>query len=437
MKRREFIKTSAIAAGALTTPVPLFAIQDKIKLAILGTGWWGTDVLLPNAMASGQFEIVGLCDVDTQALHRATDAVVKAGGMKPGLFANYKEMYEMPGLDAVAISTPTHWHALQFIDACRKSLHVFLEKPVSYDIAEGMAMLEAKQKANIVVQVDFPRTMVDTNDKVKAFIQSGEIGEVLQVQANINRPDAILVEKEIPETMDFETFCGPAPLTRYLCSGEGIKPNWRGQREFSRGILMDWGIHYIHNIRKVLDLDLPENVSSIGGITRNFTQKNPDHLNVHFDFGGLPVYWTHKSWGFTAPIPDYNIGVYYFGEKGTIFAGDLGWHVFLKGEKEKVTKGDVRFTPGKPGILEIYANMIVELFNEFADGIRNRAYDGITNTLEEAFKTTSTVIYGDLAYLVNSGITIDLSTMDIPNNAEAQKMLKREYRTPYLHPYTS
>ena len=437
MKRREFIKTSAIAAGALTTPFPLFAIQDKIKLAILGTGWWGTDVLLPNAMASGQFEIVGLCDVDTQALHRATDAVVKAGGMKPGLFANYKEMYEMPGLDAVAISTPTHWHALQFIDACRKSLHVFLEKPVSYDIAEGMAMLEAKQKANIVVQVDFPRTMVDTNDKVKAFIQSGEIGEVLQVQANINRPDAILVEKEIPETMDFETFCGPAPLTRYLCSGESIKPNWRGQREFSRGILMDWGIHYIHNIRKVLDLDLPENVSSIGGITRNFTQKNPDHLNVHFDFGGLPVYWTHKSWGFTAPIPDYNIGVYYFGEKGTIFAGDLGWHVFLKGEKEKVTKGDVRFTPGKPGILEIYANMIVELFNEFADGIRNRAYDGITNTLEEAFKTTSTVIYGDLAYLVNSGITIDLSTMDIPNNAEAQKMLKREYRTPYLHPYTS
>ncbi|MCK4853778.1 MAG: Gfo/Idh/MocA family oxidoreductase, partial [Bacteroidales bacterium] len=173
MKRREFIKTSAIAAGALTTPVPFFTNQDKIKLAILGTGWWGTDVLLPNAMVSGQFEIVGLCDVDSQALRRATDAVVKAGGKKPGLFADYKEMYEIPGLQAVAIATPTHWHALQFIDACRKGLHVFLEKPVSYDITEGMAMLKAKQKANIVVQVDFPRTMVDTNEQVQAFIQSG------------------------------------------------------------------------------------------------------------------------------------------------------------------------------------------------------------------------------------------------------------------------
>ncbi len=437
MKRREFIKTSAIAAGALATPVPLFINRDKINLAILGTGWWGTDVLLPNAMTSGQFEIIGLCDVDSEALRRTADAIEKANGKKPALFADYKEMYEMPGLQAVAIATPTHWHALQFIDACRKGLHVFLEKPVSYDIAEGMAMLDAKQKANIVVQVDFPRTMVDTNDKVKAFIQSGEIGKVLQVQANINRPDAILVEKEIPETMDFETYCGPAPYTGYLCSEDGIKPNWRGQREFSRGLLMDWGIHYIQNVRKVLDLDLPENVSSLGGITRNFTQKNPDHLNVHFDFGGLPVYWTHKSWGFTSPIPDYDIGVYYFGEKGTIFAGDLGWHILPAGEKEKVTKGDVRFRPGKPGIAEIYANMIIGLFNEFAEGIRNRANDGITNTLEDAFKTTSTVIYGDLAYLVKSGIAIDSSTMDIPNNEEAQKMVKREYRAPYQHPYTN
>jgi predicted dehydrogenase len=436
MKRRDFIKTSAIAAGSMTTPYSLFACQDKIKLAILGTGWWGTDELLPNALDSGQFEIAGLCDVESQSLQRAADAVIKSGGRKPDLFSDYQEMYEMPGLQAVAIATPTHWHALQFIDACRKGLHVFLEKPISYDIAEGMAMLEAKKKANTVVQVDFPRTMVDTNDRIKKIIQSGKIGKIFQVQANINRPDAVLIEKQIPESMDFETYCGPAPITRYLCSANGTKPNWRGQREFSRGLLMDWGIHYIHNIRKVLDLDLPEHVCSIGGITRNFTQNNPDHLNVHFDFGGLPVYWMHKSWGYTAPIPDYNIGVYYYGEKGTIFAGDLGWHVLPADGKEKITNGDVRYRPNEPGIAEIYANMIIELFNEFADGIRKRSNDGITNNLEEAFKTTSTVIYGDLAYKVKSGINIDTSNMDISNSKDAQKMLKRDYRPPYQHPYT-
>ena len=163
MERRNFIRTSAVVAGAMTAPLPLFASQSRIKLGILGTGWWGTDVLLPNAIASGQFEIVALCDVDSRALNRAREALIEAGGSTPGLYADYRDMYENSGIQAVAIATPTHWHALQFIDACRKGIHVFLEKPVSYDIAEGLAMLEAKQKTNVVVQVDFPRVMVDTN----------------------------------------------------------------------------------------------------------------------------------------------------------------------------------------------------------------------------------------------------------------------------------
>jgi predicted dehydrogenase len=79
----------------------------------------------------------------------------------PSFFRITEQMYEMPGLQAVAIATPTHWHALQFIAACKKGLHVFLEKPVSYDIREGQAMLDAHRKAKNVVQVDFPRVMAD------------------------------------------------------------------------------------------------------------------------------------------------------------------------------------------------------------------------------------------------------------------------------------
>ena len=435
MKRRDFIRTSTLAAGALTAPRPLFASQSRIKLGILGTGWWGTDVLLPNAMASGQFEIVALCDVDSRALSRASNALVKAGVGKPALYADYRDMYETSGIQAVAIATPTHWHALQFVDACRKGLHVFLEKPVSYDIAEGLAMLKAKQQANVVVQVDFPRVMVDTNDRIMEIISSGEIGEIYQVEANINRPDAMLVEKEVPETMDFEKYCGPAPMAGYLCSEQRSYPNWRGIRGFSRGLLMDWGIHYLHNIRQILGLGLPDNVSAVGGIVRNFTQKNPDHLNVHFDFGGLPVYWTHKSWGYTAPLPEYDIGVYYYGEKGTIFAGDLGWHVIWPEGREKISRGDVRYRPSAPGKVEVYANMIIDLFYELAEGIREGTNENITNNLEDAVKTTSTVIYGDLAYTVNAGLNIDASTLDITNNEEARQLLKREYRPPYQHPY--
>ncbi len=115
----------------------MMGANSKIKIAILGTGWWGTDVLLPNMLATGNFEVIGLCDVDSVALKKCSNDVVKGGGKEPKLFSDYREMYKLPGLQAVVISTPTHWHALQFIDACNAGLHVFQEKPISYDIREG------------------------------------------------------------------------------------------------------------------------------------------------------------------------------------------------------------------------------------------------------------------------------------------------------------
>lgn len=156
MDRRNFIKAGATLTGSLILPLPAKPAQDIVKLAIVGTGWWGTDVLLNTALTSGLFEIVGLCDVNSVSLQRAAAVVTGRAAKKPKLFADYRDMYQMPGLQAVMIATPTHWHALQFIDACQAGLHVFLEKPISYDIREGQAMLEAHRKAGNVVVVDFP-----------------------------------------------------------------------------------------------------------------------------------------------------------------------------------------------------------------------------------------------------------------------------------------
>ena len=436
MIRRDFIKSSTMAAGTLITPFSLFAKEEKIKLAVLGTGWWGTDYLLGHAIISEQFDIVALCDINAVSLENAANKVVESGNKKPQLFSSYQEMYQMPGLQAVAIATPTHWHALHFIDACKSGLDVFLEKPISYDIREGQAMAEAHRKANNVVQVDFPRTFADINDQVKQYISSGEAGKILQVQANINNPEGNLVEKEIPATIDFETFCGPAPKKPFLCNPNAEKPNWRAQHDFSRGVMADWGIHYLHNVRKIMDLGLPDSVAAMGGTVKNFTTDNPDHLDVRFDFDGLPVYWSHKAWGYTSPTPDNNIGIYFYGDKATVFAGDSGWEVYpAKGEK--ISNGSVKFNPVVPVEGESYSKIMVALFSEFAEGIRKKSNGGITNKLEDAQITTSAVIYADMAYRVKSELIINQSSMDIENNKMALAMLKREYRSPYEHPFVS
>jgi predicted dehydrogenase len=433
MKRRDFIKAGTLATGALFIPKLVHAGTKKIKLAVLGTGWWATDYLIPAAIASGQFEIVGLCDVDSVALNHAAELVVNLGQDKPKLFAAYRELYEMHGLEAVVISTPTHWHALQFIDACKTGLHVFLEKPVSYDIMEGLAMIKAQHDAGNIVQVDFPRVMYDTNNQVKNFIQSGEAGKIYQVKANINSPDFEMVEKEIPPTLDFENYCGPAPLTKYLCFPDKNTPNWRGIHDLSRGIMVDWGIHYIYNIRRILDLDVPQSVQSFGGITRNFTQDNPDYLEVLYQFGNLPVQWSHKSWDFVSPSPDRNIGVYFYGDKATVFASDRSWQIF-KPEGEKITNEiPYKKTDEDDNIARI--RNFIELFIEFSQAIHTGSASQITNTLEEAFKTTSTVIYGDISYRAEARLDIIRDTYGIRNNEKAQSMLKREYRSPYVHPW--
>jgi predicted dehydrogenase len=435
MQRRDFIKAGAFATGALMMPFSAWAKEDKINLAILGTGWWGRDILLPNILSSGRFNILALCDVDTDALQKTADAVVKAGSPRPKLFSSYQEMYEMPGLQAVVISTPTHWHALQFIAACQRGLDVFLEKPVSYDIREGQKMLEAHKKANNIVSVDFPRVKFSTNEQVKAYIRSGAAGEILQAKANINHNEGSLLEKAVPQTLDYEAFCGPAPKVKFMTSPDGETWAWRGQHAFSRGILADWGIHYIHNIRKVLNLDLPDSITAMGGTMKNFTQDNPDYLDVKFDFAGKPVYWSHKSWGYTSDRPETNIGVYYYGEKATIFAGDIGWEVYPADGSEKIVHGDIRFN-ADPSFMPKAMKAIESLFTEFATAIRSRSGNSIAVSLEDAYKSTAAVIYADIAFRTESPITVNKSSMDIVNNSSASAMLKRAYRESFRHPFS-
>ena len=435
MKRRNFLKLSAFAAGAIMMPFGARAGEEKVKLAILGTGWWGREFLLKSALSSGRFEIIALCDVNQLALQKAYDMVVNSGHPKPKMFSSFQAMYDMPGLKAVAIATPTHWHALQFIAACERGLDVFLEKPVSYDILEGQKMLEAHQKAKNIVTVDFPRVKFDTNNQVKAYINSGAAGEILQVKANINWNEGSVVEGSIPNTLNYEAFCGPAPKSKYVTSPGGDSWAWRGQNAFSRGILADWGIHYIHNIRKVLDLDLPDKVTALGGTVKNFSQDNPDYLDVTYDFSGKPVHWSHKAWGYTSDRPETNLGVYYYGDKATVFAGDLGWEVYPADGSDKIVHGDIRFN-ADPSYMVKAHKAIESLFSEFADAIRIRKNDVISVPLEDAVKTTAAVIYADIAYKSQSTISIDRGNGYILLNSSAQAMLKREYRKPYKHPFS-
>ncbi len=437
MRRRTFLTTSALAAGALITPVVAHNNADKIKLGIVGTGWWGTDYLQRYAGLSGEFDIVALCDVDQVALQHAAAKLVEAGSPQPALFKSYQELYDFPGLEAVAVATPTHWHALQFIEACHRGLHIWQEKPISYDIREAQAMQKAFETSNVVVNIDFPRLYSPINGQVKDFIQSGQAGEIYQIQVNIHSHSRSPKEIDIPDTVDFDAYCGPAPVLKYLHHPRPGRMNWRAQQGFSRGIFADWGIHYFQNVRSIMNLSLPDHVSAFGGNTRYPDQEHPDHLDVRFDFGGLPVMWTHKTWGFKAPVPHTNIGVFYFGDKATVFAADSGWEVYSADGSSKKEYGQVHVKRGSEEYEAEIRREFIEQFSGFAQAIRAKSNRVIRGTFDEGFNSTVAVIYADLAYRTKRQVTIDKQTMDILDNESAQQLLLRPYRAPYQHPYSS
>src|SRR5437879_255 len=159
MNRRKFIQLGAtgLALSALGSYAAEFADQKK-RVGLIGSGWYGKCDLL-RLIQIAPVEVVSLCDVDKSMLADAAEIVAsrQASKKKPRTFTDYREMLAQKDLDIVEIATPDHWHALPMIEAVKSGVDVWVQKPISVDIAEGKAMLAAARKYGRVVQVGTQR----------------------------------------------------------------------------------------------------------------------------------------------------------------------------------------------------------------------------------------------------------------------------------------
>ena len=138
------------------------------------------------ALKVGGVEIAAVADVDSDHLKQTADQLQKLQGKRPQTFKLYQELLDLKGLDAVIIATPPHWHALVFLAALERGLDVYCEKPLSYDIREGQAMVEAAARHDRIVQIGFQRRQSKAFAEVKKLIDSGAAGKIVQVDAQIH-----------------------------------------------------------------------------------------------------------------------------------------------------------------------------------------------------------------------------------------------------------
>ena len=424
INRRQFIGTAAAGTLAISTlkSQKAAAQSDKIKFGLIGAGWYGM-VDVKAAFKVGGVECLAVCDVDTEHLEKSANEIAELQGSKPKAFKDYRELLDVEGLQAVIIATPPHWHALPFLAALDRGLDIYCEKPLAYDIREGQVVVDAANKSDRIIQIGFQRRKAQSLIDARDFIQAGNLGHVVQadVQIHYNAPMRDATPQDPPVSLDWETWCGPAPKLPY-------SPNighfaWRLEKEYGHGHLVDWGIHLLDATRWILNESMPKTVHAFGGIYKLKDQiTTPDSLTANFDFAACPVTWRHRLWGAKEYTQETTNGIFFYGEKGTVFASDRRW-VFIpneRGAEKQVHEG--RSDAGR------------DKMADFLEAVKTRNKEKL-HTAQDGFYSTATTQLGMIAYETDSVVKWDMDSKEIVDNREAASLLKREYRAPWKHPY--
>ena len=430
-----------MALSSLSNYAAEFAEQKK-RVGLIGCGWYGKADLF-RLIQVAPVEVVSLCDVDKRMLGEAAEMVAarQASKRRPRVYADYREMLKEKDLDIVLIATPDHWHALPMIAACEAGADIYCQKPIGVDVLECQTMLAAARKHKRVVQIGTQRRstphLIEARDTI---IKEGRLGKVglveiycyYHMRARENPPDTAP-----PDYLDYEMWTGPAPMRPY---NKLVHPrSWRAFMEYGNGIVGDMCVHMLDMIRWMLDLGWPQRISSAGGILVEKTSKAniSDTQSATFEFGGLPVVWQHRSWGST-PDPKYPWGATIYGEKGTLKASVMGYDFIPQGQGETIHR-DVAYE------LEQYPEDKTEkdLEKHVAPAIRGHMKDLLVNIasrgkpvadIEEGCISSASSILANLSMQLGRSLTWDAASGTVAGDEEANRLLRRPYRAPWIHP---
>lgn len=443
--RRQFITTASVALAA--SCFRTCAADDKVRrVGLIGAGWYGKNDLCRLIQVS-PVEVVSICDVDKNMLKEASELIASRQKSKktPRLYRDYREMLKEKDLDIVLIGSPDHWHALQMIAAVEAGADVYVQKPISVDIAEGESMVAAARKHKRIVQVGTQRKsaphMIAAKKQIVDAGLLGKIGHVelccyFHMRANGNPP-----VEAVPDFLDYDMWTGPAPLRPY--DGLPHKRWWRTFMEYGNGIVGDMCVHMLDTTRWLLGLGWPKRVTSTGGILVDKAGKSniTDTQTAVFEYDGFNAVRQHRTWGAPAD-PDYPWALFIYGEKGTMKAswnraefipedknakpGAVRFDVVYEGEKypedEHEKDGDF---PAAPATRHNMQN--------FLEAVDKRTLP--ISDIEVAHISTASCILANMSMkLGGRPLSYDPKTRKIVGDDEANQLLRRPYRKPWERP---
>jgi predicted dehydrogenase len=443
--RRHFLKSSVAAAGASILAAPALGASaaspnDRIRVAVVGLGGRGrvSHCGALREMAGANVEIAALCDCDENRAAAAAADCEKHSGKKPAVLFDYRKVLDDHSIDAVALATPNHWHALQTIWACQAGKDVYVEKPGSHNIFEGRKMIEAARKYQRIVQHG---TQCRTSPKIREGIEKlkdGVIGRVYMARGIAFKVRAGGRNEigPVPRGMHWDLWLGPAPNAPY---NRLAVHRWRFLKEYGNGEIGDQGVHQLDIIRWGLGLDThPTKVQSMGGnYVHRDDEDTPSNQVFVCEYEGrnLLVQFETREWytnseadmGIRYPFVDKQnvVGVIFLGTEGYMIIPDYSSYYTFLGPKRK---------PGPSASVEGAPMMDLDQFQNWIAAVRSRKPGELTAEIAEGHLSSTLPHLANIAYRTGRTLRFDPQTERFIRDDEANRLLTRPYRAPYVLP---
>jgi len=434
--RRSFIKkvaagSSAIAIGGVgygfsaDSYSRIIGANDRIRMGIMGTNGRGRKMAANFALQKNT-DVLYICDVEDKALAKGIKAVQDAVDKTPGSEKDIRKMLEVKDIDAVYLAPPDHWHVPATIMSCVAGKHVYVEKPLSHNPAEGEMAIKAARKYNKVVQMGAQRRSWSKLTEGITELRNGAIGNVYMAKTwytNNRGPIGVGKVVPVPANLDYELWQGPAPRRPY--KDNLIHYNWHWFWHWGTGEALNNGTHEVDLARWGLGVDFPSKVSSVGGRYRyNDDWEAYDTQIITYECEkGASVVWEGRSCNGSL-VEGADRGVIFYGDNGTMRTGNDGYVIYdLDDKLVKEVKPEI-VVDGRNTVSPSAALDYPHIQN-FLDCVRNGGTP--TADVEIGHKSTTWVQLGNIAQRVGRSLDIGQKNGHILDDPDAMKLWGREY----------
>jgi len=442
--RRAFLKSSVATVSLMSAPAIAKSAQGangRIRIGLVGMGgrMHSHVTALDSIAQECNIEIAAICDCDQAKLDGVSKSFPELSGKKLAVYADQRKLFDDKSIDAVSFATQDHWHALQTIWACQAGKDVYVEKPATHGIWEGRKMIEAARKYRRMVQIGTQnRSSPNVMEGIKK-LKEGVIGKLYMARGMSYKMRGNLGKhrpQPAPAGLNWDAWVGPAKMVEY---SNFQHHRWYWNSNFASGDIANQTCHDIDIIRWGLGLDAhPDIMMSLGGRyvpaeDDDADTPNTQSLVCQYEGRNLQVSFEIRHWYTNSeaemrekyPFVAANqvVGVIFFGSEGYMIIPDYSSYYTFMGPNHE---------PGPHAAAEGHPMMDAPHFRNWIAACRSRKHEELNADVEQGHLSTAVCHLAKISNHLKRSVRFDSKTEHFVNDPEADRLLKREYRAPYV-----